>query len=46
MALMGQIHFDKHSHVAYQIEGNEEKNTVVQNLPRGHVWGVTRGKKV
>ena len=36
----------KHSHVAYQIEGNEEYNTVVQTiLPQGHVWGSPEVKK-
>ena len=36
----------KHSHVAYQIECNEEKNTVVQKVVPGGMSGVTRGKKV
>ena len=32
----------KHSHIAYQIKGNE----VVQKiLPRGHVWGSLEVKK-
>ena len=29
----------KHSHVAYQIEGNEEKNTLVQKFCPGDMSG-------
>ena len=29
----------KHSHVAYQIEGNEEQNTVMQNVCSGGMPG-------
>ena len=30
----------KHSHVAYQIKGNEEQNTVVQNFCPGACLGI------
>ena len=37
----------KHSHVVYQIEGYEEKYTVVQKFcPAGACLEVTRGQKV
>ena len=36
----------KHSHVAYQIKGNEELNSVMQKVcPGGHVWGSLEVKK-
>ena len=38
--------FSANSHVAYQIKGNEEKNTVMQKFCPGGMLGVTRGQKV
>ena len=35
----------KYSHVAYQIEGYEEKNTVVQKVSPGGCLGVLEVKK-
>ena len=35
-----------HSHVAYQLKGNEELNTVVLKFCPGACLGVTRGQKV
>ena len=35
-----------YKHVACQIEGNEEQNTVVQNFAPGACLRVTRGQKV
>ena len=40
-----KIHF-VHSHVAYQIKGNEDFNTVVQKCRPGACLGVTRGQKI
>ena len=35
----------KHSHVAYQNEGYEELNTVVQKIALRYVWGSLEVKK-